>query len=101
MMANLIENTGPDLTPANMQARAPDMGSVGGGTTGHQLLGFAPGDWHWTQDDRVVYWDENAVSPYNGVNGTFCQIEAARFNLGQFPAEPNGPPVPLNRPSTC
>jgi hypothetical protein len=101
MMANLIENTGPDLTPANMQARAPDLGTVGGGTTGHQLLGFSPGDWQWTQDDRVVYWDENALSAYNGVNGTFCQIEGARFNLGQFPKEPNGPPVPSARPAQC
>jgi hypothetical protein len=101
MMANLIENTGPGLTPANMQARAPSLGAVGGGTTGHQLLGFAPGDWHWSQDNRVVYWDENTVSKYNNVAGTFCQVEGARFNLGQFPSEPNGPPIPLARPSTC
>ncbi|HVB91600.1 MAG TPA: hypothetical protein VND70_05815 [Acidimicrobiales bacterium] len=101
MMANLIENAGPDLTPANMQARAPSLGAVGGGTTGHQLLGFASGDWHWSQDDRVVYWDENAVSKYNNVNGTFCQIEGSRFNLGQFPSLASGPPVPAVRPSTC
>jgi hypothetical protein len=101
MMANLIENTGPDLTAANMQARAPLLGSVGGGTTGHQLLGFAPGDWHWVQDDRVVYWDNNAVSPYDNSKGTFCQIEGARFNLGQFPTETAGPPVPNPRPATC
>jgi len=101
MMANLIENTGPDLTPDNMQARAPSMGSFGGGATGHQLLGFAPGDWQWTQDDRVVYWDENTPSKYNNVAGTFCQIEGARFNLGQFPTETGGPPVPLDRPPTC
>jgi|HubBroStandDraft_1064217.scaffolds.fasta_scaffold65108_2 hypothetical protein len=101
MMANLIENTGPDLTPANMQARAPSMGSFGGGTSGHQLLGFSPGDWHWTQDDRVVYWDENTASKYNGVAGTFCQVEGARFNLGQFPSLSTGPPIPLVRPPTC
>jgi len=101
MMANLIENAGPDLTPANMQARASSMGSVGGGTSGHQLLGFAPGDWHWTQDDRVVYWDENATSAYNGVAGTFCQVEGSRFNLGQFPTDTGGPPIPLIRPSSC
>lgn len=101
MMANVIENTGPALTPANMQSRAPAMGSVGGGTTGHQLLGFAPGDWHWSQDNRVVYWDENTASKYNNVAGTFCQVEGARFNLGQFPSEPNGPPVPAVRPSKC
>ncbi|HVA09354.1 MAG TPA: hypothetical protein VNG12_21690 [Acidimicrobiales bacterium] len=101
MMANLIENTGPNLSPAAMQARAPSMGTFGGGTSGHQLLGLAPGDWHWTQDDRVVYWDQNAVSPYNSVNGTYCQVEGTRFNLGQLPSLASGPPVPAARPATC
>jgi hypothetical protein len=101
MLASLIENTGPILTAANMQARAPDMGMVGGGTTGHELLGFAPGDWQWIQDNRVVYWDANAPSPYNGQAGTFCSIEGSRFDLGQFPSEPSGPPIPSPRPSHC
>ncbi|MHB1785700.1 MAG: hypothetical protein ACYCS7_06055 [Acidimicrobiales bacterium] len=101
MTASLIENAGPVLTPANMQAAAPRMGTVGGGTTGHQLLGFAPGDWHWTQDNRVAYWDNNAKSGYNGASGTFCAIEGARFDLGQFPSEPSGPPIPSSRPASC
>ncbi len=101
MLAGLIENTGPNLTPANMQARAPSMGMMGGGTSGHQLLGFASGDWHWTQDDRVVFWDVNAKSPYNGVAGTMCQVEGGRFNLGQFASQPGGPPIPKPRPSAC
>ncbi|MHB8593296.1 MAG: hypothetical protein ACYDB3_03035, partial [Acidimicrobiales bacterium] len=101
MTASLIENAGPRLTPANMQAAAPRMGSIGGGTTGHALLGFAPGDWHWTQDVRVVYWDDNAKSSYNGVKGTFCPIEGSRFDLGQFPSLASGPPIPSPRPASC
>ncbi len=98
MWASLIENAGPDLTPANMQDRAPGMGAVGGGSTGHELLGFAPGDWQWVQDARVVFWSHDTSSSYNGKPGTFVQIEGTRFNLGQYPTEPGGPPIPLPRP---
>jgi len=101
MTASLIENTGPGLNPARMQAAAPSLGALGGGTTGHPLLSFAPNDWHWTQDTRVVFWDNNAKSAYNGVNGTFCAIEGSRFNLGQYPSQPNGPPIPSPRPGQC
>ena len=101
MFASLVENTGPGLTPARMQAAAPGMGRIGGGTSGHELLGFASGDWHWTQDTRVVFWDNNAKSGYNGVNGTFCAIEGSRFDLGQFPLLKGGPPIPSPRPASC
>jgi hypothetical protein len=81
-----------------MPDRAPGMGSVGGGSTGHELLGFAPGDWRWVQDARVVFWSHDTSSSYNGKPGTFVQIEGTRFNLGQYPTEPGGPPIPLPRP---
>jgi hypothetical protein len=98
MLANLIENTGPDLTPANMLAQAPAMGSVGGGSTGLALLAFTPGNTSWQQDDRIVYWDRNRKSPYNDQPGTFVQIEGGRYNLGQFPTV-NEPPIPDPRPA--
>src|SRR3954462_5665592 len=41
MMANLIENAGPALTPINMHNLAPRLGMVGGGATGQPLMGFA------------------------------------------------------------
>lgn len=101
MTAALIENAGPDLSPATMQAAAPRMGTVGGAKSGHQLLGFASSDWHWTQDVRVVFWDNNAKSGYDGQPGTYCPIEGARFNLGQFPVLNAGPPIPSPRPASC
>src|SRR5207245_242689 len=97
MIANLIQNAGPVLTPANMQARAPAMGTMGGGATGEELLSFAPNNWNWTQDTRVVYWSRNKVSSYNHKPGTYVQIEGNRFNLGQFPSLPDGPPIPASR----
>jgi hypothetical protein len=97
MLASLIQNTGPLLTPARMQAAAPDLGSRGGGTTGRPLRAFHPGSWGWTQDVRVVYWDKNKVSPYNNQKGTYVQIEGARFN-GNFPSVSQPPaPAPENR----
>jgi hypothetical protein len=93
MIANLIENTGPDLTAANMQARAPAMGAVGGGSTGQALLQFKPGDYGWEQDARVLYFDKTAKSSYNGTAGTFVTIEGNRFNLGQYPTM-SEPPIP-------
>lgn len=101
MTAALLESAGPGLTPGTVQQNAPHLGTVGGGSTGHVLLGFAAGDWHWIQDARVVYWDNNAKSAYNGQPGTYCQIEGARFNLGQYPVLSSGPPVPSSRPASC
>jgi len=97
MMASLIENAGPDLTPARMQAAAPALGQRGGGSTGHMAKGFASGDWYWTQDARLVYWDNNRPSPYNGVDGTYVQIEGGNLNLGQYPFLAGGPPIPSRR----
>jgi hypothetical protein len=94
MFASMIQNTGPLLTPARMQAAAPAMGMRGGGRTGHEMRGFHSGSWSWTQDVRVIYWNKNKKSPYNGKNGTYVQVEGSRFNLGQFPTLQQ-PPAPL------
>jgi hypothetical protein len=101
MTAALLEAAGPTLNPGTVQAGAPRMGTMGGGAGNHLLLGFAPGDWHWIQDARVVFWDSSAKSAYNGVAGTYCQIEGPRFNLGQYPVLHSGPPVPSPRPTSC
>ena len=94
MMANLIENAGPGLTPETLQAKAAGMGTLGGGATEQSLLQFGSGDWNWIQDARVVYWDKNKASPYNGLPGTFVQIEGNRYNLGQYPTEQCCPGIP-------
>jgi hypothetical protein len=93
MLATLIENTGPVLTPARMQAAAPSMGLRGGGTTGHPARGFKQGSWCWTQDVAVMYWNKHTKSPYNGKPGHYIEIEGKRFGLGQFPTL-NQPPAP-------
>lgn|GEM_PF-1588638 len=95
MWASLIEGAGPDLNPYTMRKAALAIGPIGGGASGHELLDFAPNDWQWTQDARVVYWDKHASSSYDGQPGTYVQIEGSRFNLGQYPVERGGPPIPM------
>lgn len=90
MMFSLIENTGPDLNPAHMQAAAPSMGMRGGGTTGYPEVGFAKNDYHWIQDARIVYWNKSAPSSYNAKPGTYVEV-GPRVNLGGYPSQPGGP----------
>ncbi len=93
MLGTLIQGTGPTLTPARMQAAAVHIPFRGGGATGHPLRGFRNGSWCWTQDVRVVYWNANATSPYNGKKGHYVDIEGSRFTLGHFPTLKQ-PPAP-------
>jgi hypothetical protein len=96
MLANFIEATGPNLTPANMQARAVTIPPIGGGDTGRTLLQVAPGDWTWMQDTRIVFFDKHKASQYNGQPGSYVQI-GPRYNIGQVPTTPNGPDLPGGR----
>jgi hypothetical protein len=97
MMASLIQNAGPNLTPANMQARAPSLPAVGGGSTGQSLLAFGPNNYFWIQDVRIVYWDKHKASSYNNKPGSYVQIQGDRLNLGQYKSLPNGPEMPFPR----
>ncbi|HVA04921.1 MAG TPA: hypothetical protein VMU64_14385 [Acidimicrobiales bacterium] len=98
MLASLIENTGPDLTPARMASAAPSMGTIGGGTTDHAELGFSKGSYNWTIDARVVYWSKTTPSPYNKKPGTYVDIESSRFLPQAFP-KLSEPPIPKARSS--
>lgn len=91
MMANLMQHTGPALTPSNMRARALSLPAFT--AAGKPLLQFSQGSYNWAQDVRLVYWNKNKVSPYNGVKGAYVNI-GPRLNVGSFPAMPNGPDAP-------
>ncbi len=93
MIGALLENTGPNLTAANMQARAPALGAMGGGSSGQALLQFGAGDWSWQQDARIVYWSKSTPSTWNGQPGAYITIEGTRFGLGQYPTLTE-PPIP-------
>ena len=99
MIGTLIQSTGAMLTPARMQAAAVHIPFRGGGSTGYPLRGFRQGSWCWTQDVRVVYWNANATSPYNGQKGHYIQVEGSRFSVGHFPSmkQPPAPPASQRR----
>jgi hypothetical protein len=65
-----------------MYAYPPENGPFG-------LWDFGPGD-HTTADDvREIYWDPNAVSPYNGKAGSYIGINNdARYLRDQLPTGP-------------
>jgi hypothetical protein len=93
MFGSLVQATGPELTPARMAAAAPTLGSRGGGTTGHARRAFEGGDLSWTRDVRLIFWDKDKKSPYNGKAGSYEMAGGKRFDLGQFP-KAQQPPVP-------
>jgi hypothetical protein len=95
LLGSLIENTGPFLTPARMQAAAPAMGGRGGGTSGYELRQFFKGSYSWTVDSRVIFFNKHKPSPFNKANGVYIQIEGRRFTDGQFPTlkQPPAPPA--------
>jgi hypothetical protein len=93
MFGSLVQATGPELTPARMAAAAPTLGSRGGGDTGFARRAFENGELSWTRDVRLLYWNKNKTSPYNGQKGSYVQAGGKRFDLGQFP-KAQQPPVP-------
>jgi len=90
-MAIGLQMAGPNLTPETFQAGLYDYPAQSGP---YGLWDFGPGD-HTTADDvREIYWDPNAVSPYNGRPGSYIGINGgARYQRDQLPSGPF-PPFP-------
>lgn len=95
MVGSLVQATGPQLDAPRMAAAAPTLGTRGGGTTGEARRAFENGELSWTRDVRLLYWNKNKVSPFNGERGSYVQVGGQRFDLGRFPtaAQPPVPPV--------
>jgi hypothetical protein len=91
MLAIGLQGAGPNLTPQsfsdgmfNYPAR---LGPVG-------LWKFGPGDRTAANDIREIYFDINAVSPFNGKNGSYISTSGERWEGGQIPAgDPAIPPA--------
>lgn len=91
MLAIGLQGAGPNLTPQsfsdgmfNYPARSGPVG----------LWKFGPGDRTAANDVREIYFDVNAVSPYNGKNGSYISPTGERWETGQIPAgDPAIPPA--------
>ncbi|HZT67090.1 MAG TPA: hypothetical protein VFA11_14980 [Acidimicrobiales bacterium] len=108
---SFLQAAGPILTPRNMangvEHLPPGGAAVPGGTRAY-AAGYAcfctnpdgtPGITHTAvEDSRLVYWDGDGTSPYDGKRGTYVEMYGgSRFRLGQFPT--GDPPVyPPNDP---
>ena len=90
MLAIGIQGAGPNLTPQALQDGMFNYparpGPVG-------LWKFGPGDRTAANDVREIYFDINAVSPYNGKNGTYVGTTGERWETGQIPA--GDPQIPV------
>lgn len=85
-----IQMAGPNLTPDTFAAgmhryRAPATGPQG-------TWGFPEGDYTAPQDTRILWWDPNLTSVYNGAKGAYRDT-GERFPIGSLPA--GDPPVQL------
>jgi len=92
MLASLIMITGPNLTPANMAASAPKLGSRGGGVTGFPRRAFENGELSWTRDVRLLYWNKKKTSAFNGKRGAFVEIGPRMENFPKA-KQPAAPPA--------
>lgn len=89
MLAIGLQGAGPNLTPQsfsdgmfNYPARSGPVG----------LWKFGPGDRTAANDVREIYFDINAISPYNGKQGAYISTSAERWETGQIPE--GDPPIP-------
>ena len=85
-----IQMAGPNLTPA---AFADGLHRYQAPATGPQgTWAFPPGDFTAPQDARILWWDPNLTSVYNGAKGAYRDT-GQRFPLGSLPK--GDPPVKL------
>jgi hypothetical protein len=85
-----LQLAGPNLTPKTLEAGcfalAPHQGEIG-------LWKFGPGDYTAVSDAREIYWDADAVSPWNNRKGRYLATMGGQRFSGAWPqGEPSFPP---------
>lgn len=95
MIGTLLQAAGPNLNPFTMEAGAFRLPPRGGGNTGQILRRLGPNNYGWNQDMRIMYWDPDDRSPFNGQPGTYRDAEPVRFDLGAYQSK--NVAVPQNR----
>ena len=85
-----LQMAGPNLTPKTFEAGCfalpPHQGEIG-------LWKFGPGDYTAVSDAREIYWDADAVSPWNNRKGRYLATLGGQRFSGPWPqGEPTFPP---------
>jgi hypothetical protein len=78
-----IQMAGPTLTPANFET---GMFSYPEGSGGAGTWDFSPGHYTGVVDIRIVWWDPDQVSPFDGEPGTY-RDDGSRYREGEVPDE--------------
>jgi hypothetical protein len=87
MLAIGIQSAGPELTPESF---AQGLYDYPGGTGPAGTWAFGPDNHTPTEDFREVYWDPEAISPFNGEPGRYIDPNPGeRYGFGELP---DGPP---------
>jgi hypothetical protein len=90
MLAIGLQGAGPNLNPQSfsdgMFNYPQKRGPVG-------LWKFGPGDRTAANDVREIYFDINAISPYNGKKGSYIGTTGERWEGGQIPT--GDPKIPV------
>lgn len=79
-----VQMAGPTLTPDNF---ALGMFAYPGGSGMAGTWRFAPGDYTAQDDGVAIWWDPDAISPYNGKPGAYIQA-SGRATAATLPDEP-------------
>ena len=75
LLATMIQQAGPQLTPDSANAGLISTAAIGGTAANRAKRAIGSnGNFGWTQDSVAVYWDKNRVSTYNGKPGAFIPV---------------------------
>ena len=85
MLALGIQLAGPNLTPETYEQ---GMFAYPGGTGPFGTWSFGPGKYTPTSDARIIWWNNDQVSPFNNKPGTYIESYGGqRFTPGRIPEE--------------
>jgi hypothetical protein len=99
LLGTAIQQAGPNLNPLTLEKGLQTMPADGGWeASGHKptvvLNKFGQNDYTGVSDTREIYWDANAVSPVDGSNGAYVNVNGGRrYTLGQWTPGLAGIPV--------
>jgi hypothetical protein len=77
-----VQMAGPDLTPENLETGMfafPERTGVAG------TWDWGPGHYSPVRDIREIWWDPDAISPFNGQPGSYVD-NGQRYRTGEIPA---------------
>lgn len=93
MLATLLQQAGPNLSPKTVAIGASLTPPRGTGERRQRSVNPSKGDFTWTDNMRQVYWSPTRPSSFDGKKGSYVDLyPGRRFNLGQYAGTLSLPP---------